>query len=898
MRRWLEALALRIVPGAWRNDVARDLDEERPATTGTLWLIAHAIVIGARLRCARAVASARSARVTIPRKSPMQDFVRDIKLAIRGALRRPGYSLAVIATLAIGIGANTAIYSVFNWVLFRPRPGVRAPQELVTIRYQTPKRGGTYFVSYRDYADLRDGVTQSFVGVAVAGPRLLDLSTGGDPESVSGEIVTTNYFSLLGVTPVIGRDFEPAEEVPGGPASTIISHGLWRRSFKADASVLGRTLRLNGRPFTIVGVAPRGFQGRSHVKGADVWYTMSGHATMLPPGQGTPPFGEDRAALLTSRRSSMFGDAFARLRPGVTLAQAQAEADAVIANIPDFAAARAKPGTRSTIAPVLYPGIGVDLYAQERLTTLFPLLMGGVGLLLLLACANAANLLLARSTARSREIAVSQAIGATRFRIIRQQLAEGLVLSAAAGVAGLLLAMALTRLFDGMRLVTVLPEIKGITVDWRVSAFALTAALLTGLVFATAPAIASSRLDLQSSLKNGVTATRGGRRLLRGSLVTLQITVSVLLLIAAGLFVRTLQNIRNLDLGLQPEGLVSFTIQPSRFGFDNERAVAYIKALLQRIRDTPGISSAAFTFTTSFSPNRSELVFATPAHPDKQLDGPVTTVSPQFFSTMRIPLLAGREFTDADQRAENDTKGVVIISKRLADMAFGSEPALGGQLVLAYPKGKVVEVVGIAADVRGRSVTQTPEPWAYIPADQVSWGMIHARSALPEAQTIAAIRDAARSVDPVVAPSDIEVFGASIDRALAEQRLFARASAVFAAVAALLAGIGIYGMMSGTVAERRKEFGIRLALGARAGAVVRLVLRSSFTLAVIGLVAGLAGAAAMRRLVESRLYGVTPLDPATIAATITAILLIAILGSLVPAVRAARVDPVRSLRVE
>ena len=826
----------------------------------------------------------------------MQDFARDLALAVRGAVRRPGYSLAVIATLAIGIGANTAIFSVFNWILFRPLPGVQKPEELVTIRYQTPKRSGNFFVSYRDYADIRDGVRSSFTGVAVAAPRILDLSTGGDPETISGELVTTNYLSVLGVTPLVGRDFQPDEEVPGGPASVILSHALWQRAYGSDAGVLGRTLRLNGRPFTIVGIVPRDFQGRSPVKRADVWYTLSGYATMLPAAAKRAE--TDHTSLLTSRRQSMFGDAVARLRPGVTVAQAQAEADAVIANIPDFAMVRAKPGTRSEVGPVVYPGISHDTYTEERLTTVFRLLMGGVCLLLLLACANAANLLLARSTARRREIAVCQAIGASRFRIIRQQLAEGLVLSFAAGVAGLAIASGLTWLFDGMRIVTVLPEVKGVGVDWRVGAFALAASLLTGLIFATAPAIASSRVDLQSSLKDGQTSTRAGRRLLRSSLVTLQVGVSVLLLIAAGLFVRTLQNIRGLDLGFEPEGVVSFTIQPSRFGFDEARSVEYIGRLLERIRQTPGISSAAFSWTTSFSGNRSELVFRAAGQPEQQMRAATTTVSPGFFATMGIPLIAGRDFTDADLRGESDHSGVVIISRRLAETAFAGRPAAGARLTLEYPKGKVVEVVGVAGDVRGRSVTRVPEAWAYVPADKVPWGTIQARSTLPDSQVIQAIRHVARSLDPVVAPSEIEVFGASVDRALAEQRLFARTSAVFAIVAALLAAIGIYSMMAGAVSERRKEFGIRLALGAKGSSVLTLVFRSALLLAIIGLVVGLGGAVGLRKLVESRLYGVTPLDPVTIGITTGCILLLSILASLVPAMRAARVDPVRSLRVE
>ena len=819
----------------------------------------------------------------------MQDFGRDIRLAVRSAIRRPGYALAVIATLAIGIGANTAIYSLFNWILFRPLPGVSKPGELVTIKYQTAKRDGGFFVSYRDYADLRDNVTRSLAALAAAGPRKMEFSTGGPNEQVDTEVVTSNYLSLLGAQPTLGRDFLATEDQPGTGAPVIISRRLWRMRFDSDPAVLGRTIRLNGRPFSVVGVAPAGFQGRSTVTAADVWLTISGDATLAPPGAKV---GE----LLTSRRSTMFGDAVGRLRPGVTIAQAQAEADAAVANIPEFATAFSMPGQRSEISPVFYPGVGLELDTHQHLSTVFRLLMGAVGLLLLLACANAANLLLARATARRREIAVCQAIGASRFRVIRQQLAEGLVLSFVAGIVGVALAVWLTWLFDGMRIVSALPAVRGVTPDWRVGAFALAATLLTGLIFATAPAIVSSRVDLQSALKDGVNASRGGRRMLRGTLVILQITVSVVLLIAAGLFIHTLQNIRGLDLGLAADNIVSAGINPSRFGANAERSAAYIRELVEGVRNSPGISGAAFSWTTSFSSNRANALYTRPEDPTTPYNTASSAVSPGFFATMGIPIIAGRDFTDAE--ASDPDAPVVIISEAMARRAFPNGSPIGSRLTLRFPKGKTVEVVGVVGDVRGKTVTKDPEPWSYKPAVDPAWGTIQVRSSMPQAQVIATIRDVARRIDPVIAPHDVEAFTASVDRALSEQRLFARTSASFAAVAAILAGIGIYGMMAGAVAERRKEFGIRLALGARTGSVLGLVMRSAGVVSVIGLVLGLSGAVALRRVIESRLFGVSGLDPLTIAGTAMAIAVLTVVASLVPAVRAARIDPVRSLRVD
>ena len=815
----------------------------------------------------------------------MRDFGLDLRVAIRGALRHPGYALAVIATLAIGIGANTAIFSVFNWVLFRPLPGVANADELVTVRYSNPKLiGGQYWVGYRDYDDLRDRLT-SVTGLAAASPRTLDVSAGNVTERMDAEVVTSNYLAVLGVRPVMGRDFTSGEESPGSGSPAIISARLWRRAFNDSPDVLNKTLTLDGKPFTIVGVTPAGFQGRSPVTATDVWIPLSGYAALQP-----------RAAegLLTSRRETLFGDSFGRLRQGATLAQAQAEAMTIAETTPGFLSRSDKPGVKSSLRPMLTPRINLGVFTEKRLTTIFRLLMGAVGLLLLLACANAGNLLLARASGRRREIAVCQAIGASRLRIIRQQLAEGLVLSLIAGAAGLLVAVGLTWIFDGMRILSGLPAIEGVGVDWRVCGFAFGMAMVTALLFAVVPAVVSSRVDLQSSLKDGVTSSAGGRRRLRAGLVLLQVTVSVLLLVAAGIFLRTLQNIRGLDLGLETAGVVSLSVQPSRYGYSSDRSKAYMAELLHQLRAAPGVESAAFTWTTSFLNNVNNMMFI----PDgKEISVDKTDVSPDFFKTMRIPIVAGRDFTDADLQRETDSFGSVILSRRVAQELFPSGSAIGSQLPLAYPKGKVVEVIGVVGDVRGRSILEEPDRWAYSPGIW-AWGTLQVRSSLPSAQMIAEIRQIAHAVDPLVMPYDVEPFSASVDRVITEQRLFARLSTMFALIGSLLAGIGIYGMMAGAVSERRKEFGIRLALGAQGSRVLLLVLRSALILTVIGVVIGLGSATLLRKFVESRLYGVTALDPLTVGFAVTAMMALAIAATLIPAIRAARVDPVKSLRVE
>lgn len=889
--RWIEEAALKLVPRPWRGAVASDLDDE---DARGLDLIAQSARIGVRLRTAR-LKDSFSFRYPdrSPRRFFMRDFSRDLRLAVRGAIRRPGYSLAVIMTLALGIGVNTAIFSVFNWILLRPLPAVAHPEQLVTVRYQTPKFAGTFFIGYGDYTDLRDGVS-GFASLAGSVPLTLALGITGQDDGgrLEGEMVTTNYFSTLGAAPAPGRDFMPAEErlIDGIPPA-IISRSLWQRTFGGDASVLGRRINLDGRPFTVVGIAPKGFQGRSLVTATDIWVPIGAHTSILP------QYGKD---LLTNRRTTVFGDSIGRLKPGVTLAQAQQEAANVATASPQFMT-RGRGGAKTSIGPVLSAGLGHPAATVERLTSVFNLLMAAVGLVLLLACANAANLLLARTTARRREIAVCQAIGASRFRIIRQQIAEGLVLSLAAGVAGLAIAAWFTFLFDGMRLLTYLPAVTGVAIDWRVCAFATAASLFTGLFFATVPAIAGSRVDLQSSLKDGVTVSRHGRAWLRSGLVTIQVCVSVILLVSAGLFIRTLQNIRALDLGMDVRNVSAFVIDPSRFGYTKERSQQFLAELAARMAQAPGVESAAFTWATPFSMSRSEMAFARRETPEKFVDGASTAVSRGYFSTMKIPIVAGRDFTDAEVGRLNDKSGVIILSESFAKALFPEGNAVGSRLLVNYPEKMEVDVIGVVGNVRGRPITADPEPYAYEPSGQrwpTTWGNIVVRSSLGAPETAGTIRDVVRSLDSTISPPLVESFGTIIDRVLSEQRLFARLGGLFAALSAVLAGIGIYGMMAGAVTERRKEFGIRLALGARATSVLALVVRKGVVLAAVGLLGGLAIAASVRKLIEARLYGVSAIDPLTIGAACAGIIVLSVVASIIPALRAAHVDPVRSLRVE
>jgi len=879
-----ERLALICVPPDWRRAIAVAIAEEE-AHHSALWRAAHIARIGGRMRLAR---SRDAVATSIQRRFPMRDSLRDLRLAVRGLKRQPWQAAAIVTTLAIGIGASTAMYSVFNSVLLRPLPGVDRPSELVTIRFQAASRQGSYWVSYLDYADIRDG-TPGLSGLAATSPLAVDLSIPSerDPHRIEAEVVTANYFDVLGVRPLPGRGFAPHEEQPTADAPVaVISRRLWDRLFNQAPAAIGQNILINGHSVVIAGVAPSGFQGRSPISATDIWFPLGAHPQVMP------------SAGKTTRRNNIFGDAIGRLRPGVTVAIAEQQAVAAAQASQDFMGRKGRP---MTLQPTVSPGVGHETFAQTRLMTMFQLVMAGAGLLLLLACANAANLLLARAAARRREIAVAQAIGATRFRIIRQLLADGVVFAVISGAAGLALAVGLTTLFDGMRLITFLPAVESIAVDRRVVFFTMAVSIGTGLFFSIVPALASSRVHLTSALKSGQGASRSGRGILRGGLVVVQVAVSVLLLTTAGLFVQTLGNIRSLDLGLKADGLTTFAVSPSRHGYDLIRSREYIRDAMRRLETIPGVESVGFGWTTSFIPMRAAQRFHVEGGTDTTFTVAANQVSSTFFSTLRIPLIAGRTFTPAE--AEEAVSGapaerVAIVSERLAREAFPNGTAIGGRLVLDFPKGHILQVVGVVGDVRGRPISDEPEPWIYLPSDEVGSGRVFVRTAMDEAAVATSVRDVVRALNPLMPPYDLEPFSASLDRVLAEQRVLARLSTLLAVFAALLAAIGVYAMMAGAVGERMREFGIRLALGARAGSLVSLVLRHAVQVIALGLIAGLGAAALTTQAIASRLFGVAPLDPLTIGAACIVLLALALSATLLPALRATQADPVKALRSE
>ncbi len=880
----LERLALFSVPRDWRRAIAGAMQDEE-AHRSVAWRATHIARIGGRLRLAR---GRDHVSTLIQGPFPMRDSLRDLRLALRGLRRQPAQAAAIVVTLAIGIGASTAMYSVFNSVLLRPLPGVERPEELVTIRFQPADRQASFWVSYLDYSDIRDA-TPALTGLAASIPMAVDLSITGarDPQRIESEVVTTNYFDLLGVRPLPGRAFAPHEERPAADTPpAVISRRLWARLFDSDATAIGRDILINGHTFVIAGIAPTGFQGRSPVTVTDIWFPLGAHPQLMPNGGDL------------DRRNRLFGDAIGRLRPGATVAIVEEQAVAAAAASHDF---MSRSGRSISIKPTVSPGAGIDTFAQDRLTTMFGLVMGGAALLLLLACANAANLLLARASARRREIAVAQAIGATRFRIVRQLLADGVVLAAVSGAIGLALAVWLTSLFEGMRLISFLPAVEEIALDRRVVLFTMVVSIGTGVFFSIVPALASSRVHLTSALKSGQGASRGGRGILRGGLAMVQVAISVLLLTTAGLFVQTLGNMRSLELGMNAEGLTTFSVNPSRYGYNTLRSREYLRETMGRLAAVPGVQSVGFGWTTGFLPMRGERQFRVQGGTETVWSVAANQVSSTFFSTLEIPLIAGRTFTPAEAEealAAPKSGGVAIVSARLAREAFPNGSAVGGRLVMEYPKGEIVEVVGVVGDVRGRPISDDPEPWIYLPADSVGSGRVFVRTKMDQSTAAESVRDVVRAVNPLMPPYDLEPFRASIDRMLTEQRVLARLSALLAAVAALLAAIGIYAMMAGAVGERMREFGIRLALGARAGSVVRLVLRHALVVVALGLAAGLGAAALATQALASRLFGVTPLDPLTIGGASVVLAALALGATLLPALRATKADPVRALRTE
>ncbi|HEV2690844.1 MAG TPA: ABC transporter permease [Bryobacteraceae bacterium] len=807
---------------------------------------------------------------------------QDLRYALRMLRKAPGFTAVAILSLALGIGANTAIFSLVNAVMLRTLP-VNRPDRLVLL---TPVDRGNFEgnFAYPDYQRLRDR-NQSFSGVIASGSLdRADIALGGATERMDGELVSGNYFSVLGVQAAAGRLLGDQDDRTGAPAAAVISHGFWKRSFAADPSALGKIVDVNGVPVTIVGVAPKDFLGESAGKAPAIWLPLS-----------LQPLVEGAAGDLRGVRYITWLDVMGRLRDGVSLAQAQANVTVLQSQIQ--AEFKVDPQHDYLHHIALAPGSHGSTELRQKFSRPALTLLSIVAVVLLMACTNLASLLLARAASRQREIGTRLAIGASRSRLIRQLLTESLVLSLLGGVLGLAIAFQGTRV-----LLDIVNSGRGLVVlnlqpDTRILLFTLAVSIGAGLLFGLVPALQAVRRNAVGlGSRNVASAER--RWGWRDALIAAQVALALLLLASGGLFLRTLRNLKTLDPGFRAENVLLVELDSSRDGYEGARLVSLATQVLERTAAIPSVRSASVSFFGNLSDAGGQgCCFATEGFtPRNRQDqqAALNYVAPDYFRTLGIPVLAGREFSLGD--TANSPK-VAIINETMARHFFGARPAIGRRLEWVK---KQYQVVGVVKDSKYRELREKTPRMIYFSLlqDPHDLHMLQVRTAASPLAIARTIQEMLHAIDPRLHIGDIGTLSKRIDAKLSREYLLADISSFIGALTLLLVSIGIYGTLAYSVARRTSEIGIRMALGAQPSSVKRMILRDILLVVAIGLAAGIGATLVSLRWIASLLFGVTPTDPLTIVAAALLLSMVALGAGYLPARRASRVDPLTALRFE
>ena len=807
----------------------------------------------------------------------MNKLLQDLRYATRTLVKKPGFVLVAVVTLALGIGGSTAIFTVVNSALLRGLP-YRSSNELYHLWERTPqKEFNRREFSYPDYQDYQQNSV--FTGLAGYTGGGAILSGSGEPESVPAARASANFFSVLGVDPIVGRTFQDGEDKPGGPKVTVLTYGLWQRKFGGDPNAVGKQLTINGESYTVIGVLPQTFQFA--LRPADLWL----------PYQPTPN--------QLSRRFMHGTNLIGRLKPGVSANQAQSELSVIASRIEQqFKDSHA--GTVATLVPLQEEVVG-------NVRPILFVLLAAVGFVLLIACANVASLLLTRSLARQKEVAVRSALGASRWRVIRQLLTESLLLSIVGGAAGLLIAYwgtpALVAVLPQSQL-NAMPFLKSVQIDRSILLFSFGLSLLTGLIFGLAPALHSSSLDLNEVLKEGGRNTSAGVGYrLRSAMVISEIALAVVLLIGAGLMMKSLFRLLQTNVGFKTENLLTMTIVlPATKYTEDSQCIAFNDQLKERVQSLPGVAN---TGTVNILPlnggNTTRfIVEGDPVPPPGQeVEANIRTVNDTYFQTLGVPLLAGRMFDESDKTGSQD---VVIIGKSVADKVFPGRDPVGRKIKYTALDSEALLIVGVVGDVKITGLDQAIKPVLYYPFRQSAsiFANLVVRTKGDPTVLASAVRSEVRNIEPGAAILNVNSMDEMISQTPASfmRRFPALLISIFAAVALLLASIGIYGVVSYSVSQQTHFIGIRMALGASPSDILKMVMKQGVVLALLGVGIGVTAAFGLMRLLRDLLFEVKTTDVSTFVFVSAVLFVVALLACFLPARRATKVDPLVALRYE